>query len=113
MSCPEQWWESVLEERLDGVNCDPAHPHPPLLLLLSLNHKPQAARLIFFTLIKSVPREALCLCSEASTLLLLHFELSLANLGDNSQVLVQICSSSELWDLHGLFRFCPHPYGWD
>ena len=114
VGCPKQQWESVLEEKLDAFT----EPWPcPSLPSAALPPQPKSRGSgcsILFLPSKPRPKEALRLCSDTGTLLpLALWALFLANLGSDSQVLVQICSSGKLRGLHGLCRFCPHHCPWD
>lgn len=117
VGCPEQQWESMLEEdELDRCLTELWWPFSTSAALASQPKSKGSNCLILFLLSK--PRR---LHTSVAPGLTVHWSLQgctrekgtltsfFGKSEQCSQALVQICSSHKLWDLHRLFRFCPHP----
>lgn len=94
---------------MHSLSRGPAHPYPLLLLLHIPNPKAWAAQSSSFWP-NSAPKEP-CVpvqkpphCSRCSLSYLWQIWVITAR---------GWCRSGKLWDLHRVFRFCPHPCPWD
>lgn len=93
MDCPNKSWEPCLRRSwMHSLNPGPAHPCPLLLLLHIPNPKAWAAKSPSFWP-NSALRSPGSLFRGQHTPCGALWALSLANLGGNSQVLVQICQA--------------------